>query len=78
MISELKSNGRNTPIMLSSSIQASLDNAYGTSKAQAETLVADYGKNPVQMHSFIASQMSLVNGADQITTHLWRRFVTTS
>ncbi|ECU6086391.1 MULTISPECIES: UDP-2-acetamido-2,6-beta-L-arabino-hexul-4-ose reductase [Enterobacterales] len=45
VVSELKSNGRNTPIMLSSSIQASLDNAYGTSKAQAETLVADYGKN---------------------------------
>ena len=43
LVSELKANGRNTPIMLSSSIQASLDNAYGTSKAQAETLVADYG-----------------------------------
>ncbi|MBS9854707.1 capsular polysaccharide biosynthesis protein CapF [Vibrio alginolyticus] len=44
LVSELKANGRNTPIMLSSSIQASLDNAYGISKAQAETLVADYGK----------------------------------
>lgn len=43
LVSELKANGRNTPIMLSSSIQASLDNAYGTSKAQAETIVADYG-----------------------------------
>lgn len=44
VVNELKGNGRNTAIMLSSSIQASLDNAYGVSKAQAETLVADYGK----------------------------------
>ncbi|MFA0518958.1 capsular polysaccharide biosynthesis protein CapF [Vibrio sp. 10N.222.55.E8] len=43
VVNELKANGRNTPIMLSSSIQASLDNAYGTSKAQAEALVSDYG-----------------------------------
>ncbi|WP_086774560.1 UDP-2-acetamido-2,6-beta-L-arabino-hexul-4-ose reductase [Vibrio coralliirubri] len=45
VVNELKANGRNTPIMLSSSIQASLDNAYGASKAQAEALVADYGKD---------------------------------
>ncbi|OCH40304.1 UDP-2-acetamido-2,6-beta-L-arabino-hexul-4-ose reductase [Vibrio cyclitrophicus] len=44
VVKVLKANGRNTPIMLSSSIQASLDNAYGTSKAQAETLVVEYGK----------------------------------
>ena len=44
VVNELKGNGRNTPIMLSSSIQASLDNAYGVSKAQAETLITDYGK----------------------------------
>ncbi len=45
VVNELKVNGRNTSIMLSSSIQASLDNAYGASKAQAEALVADYGKD---------------------------------
>lgn len=45
VVNELKANGRNTPIMLSSSIQASLDNAYGASKAQAETLVSDYGND---------------------------------
>lgn len=45
VVNELKGNGRNTPIMLSSSIQASLDNAYGVSKAQAETLIADYSKD---------------------------------
>ncbi|MEZ9588268.1 capsular biosynthesis protein [Vibrio cyclitrophicus] len=45
VVNELKANGRNTPIMLSSSIQANLDNAYGASKVQAEALVADYGKD---------------------------------
>ncbi|MEZ8829277.1 NAD-dependent epimerase/dehydratase family protein [Vibrio cyclitrophicus] len=45
VLNELKANGRNTPIMLSSSIQANLDNAYGASKAQAEALVAEYGKD---------------------------------
>lgn len=43
VVNQLKANGRNTSIMLSSSIQATLDNAYGFSKAQAETLVSDYG-----------------------------------
>ncbi|OEE04271.1 UDP-2-acetamido-2,6-beta-L-arabino-hexul-4-ose reductase [Vibrio cyclitrophicus] len=45
VVNELKANGRNTPIMLSSSIQANLDNAYAASKVQAEALVADYGKD---------------------------------
>jgi len=34
--------GRATPIVLSSSIQAALDNPYGVSKRQAEAVVADY------------------------------------
>ena len=34
--------GRATPIVLSSSIQAELDNPYGVSKRQAEAVVADY------------------------------------
>ncbi len=34
--------GRATPIVLSSSIQAELDNPYGVSKRQAEEVVADY------------------------------------
>lgn len=45
VLNELKASGHNTPIMLSSSIQANLDNAYGASKAQAEALVAEYGKD---------------------------------
>lgn len=36
--------GRATPIVLSSSIQAALDNPYGTSKRQAEEVVARYAQ----------------------------------
>ncbi|MCL9775470.1 UDP-2-acetamido-2,6-beta-L-arabino-hexul-4-ose reductase [Vibrio methylphosphonaticus] len=43
VVNQLKANGRNTAIMLSSSIQASLNNAYGASKAQAEELIEAYG-----------------------------------
>ncbi|PSU33170.1 UDP-2-acetamido-2,6-beta-L-arabino-hexul-4-ose reductase [Photobacterium lutimaris] len=43
VLNRLKSNDRNTPVMLSSSIQANLDNAYGASKAKAEALVSKYG-----------------------------------
>ncbi len=45
VVNELKASDRKTPIMLSSSIQANLDNAYGASKALAETLVSDYGND---------------------------------
>lgn len=45
VVSELKANGRYTPIMFSSSIQACLDNAYGSSKSQAENLVLEYGND---------------------------------
>lgn len=40
----LESKVDNTPIMLSSSTQASYDNAYGLSKASAEKCVEEYGK----------------------------------
>lgn len=36
--------GRSTPILLSSSIQAELDNPYGVSKRQAEEVLADYAQ----------------------------------
>ncbi len=36
--------GRSTPILLSSSIQAELDNPYGVSKRQAEAVLADYAQ----------------------------------
>ncbi|MEZ9235311.1 UDP-2-acetamido-2,6-beta-L-arabino-hexul-4-ose reductase [Shewanella sp. 10N.286.52.A9] len=44
IIDTLIENKRNTPIVLTSSIQAELDNAYGVSKAGAEQAVAEYKK----------------------------------
>lgn len=39
----LEQEQKNTPIVLSSSIQAERDNAYGISKAQAESCIEEYG-----------------------------------
>lgn len=41
----LKDNKKNTPILLSSSIQSNLDNDYGKSKLEAEKILIDYSKN---------------------------------
>lgn len=41
----LRRTGRTVPIVLSSSIQASLDNAYGRSKKAAEDIVLAYGRD---------------------------------
>lgn len=41
----LKNNGNCAPIMISSSIQATLDNDYGKSKKAGEDLIIEYGKN---------------------------------
>lgn len=43
IVSVLKENGRNTPILITSSIQADLDNAYGKSKKGAEDALLAYG-----------------------------------
>jgi UDP-2-acetamido-2,6-beta-L-arabino-hexul-4-ose reductase len=51
----LATNGRRTPLMLSSTIQAELNNPYGRSKKQAEDLVWDYHKRtgaPVYIYRF--------------------------
>lgn len=44
IIDVLESEGKYTPIMLSSSTQAAYENAYGVSKAAAERCVEEYGK----------------------------------
>jgi len=44
IIDILKENKRNTPILLSSSIQSNLDNDYGKSKLEAEQILIDYSK----------------------------------
>ncbi|WP_240207202.1 NAD-dependent epimerase/dehydratase family protein [Vibrio sp. CyArs1] len=44
IVSQLEQSGRKTPIVLSSSTQAELDNPYGASKSDAEKLVVQYGE----------------------------------
>lgn len=44
LLDTLKKQGNNCPIMLSSSIQAELDNPYGVSKKAGEDLLFNYGK----------------------------------
>ena len=44
VLNSLKENKNNCPIMLSSSIQAELDNDYGKSKLKAEKILTAYGK----------------------------------
>lgn len=39
----LINNGKKTPVLMSSSVQASLDNPYGKSKKAAEIILSDYG-----------------------------------
>ena len=43
IVSILKNEGKKTPLVLSSSIQAALDNPYGRSKKEAEDAVFEYG-----------------------------------
>ena len=44
LLDTLKKEGNNCPVMLSSSIQAELDNPYGASKKAGEDLLFDYGR----------------------------------
>lgn len=44
LLDTLKKHGNNCPVMLSSSIQAELDNPYGVSKKAGENLLLEYGR----------------------------------
>jgi len=44
LLDTLKKHGNNCPVMLSSSIQAELDNPYGASKKAGEDLLFEYGR----------------------------------
>lgn len=55
LLDALKAHKNNCPVMISSSIQAELDNAYGKSKKAGEDLVFAYGKEtgaPVYVYRF--------------------------
>ncbi len=45
IVNTLEQSGRQTPLMISSSIQAERDNPYGVSKAEAETAVNQYARS---------------------------------
>ena len=59
------------PVMVSSSIQASLDNPYGKVRKQERMRFSNMEKTMGRMFISTAFQMSLVNGAGRITTVLW-------
>ncbi len=44
LLDELKKNGNKSPLLITSSIQAALDNPYGVSKKAGEDLVFEYGR----------------------------------
>lgn len=44
LLNTLKKHGNNCPVMISSSIQAALDNPYGKSKKAGEELIFEYGR----------------------------------
>ena len=59
---------RNVPIVLSSSIQATLYNPYGISKKKAEDVLIEYGnKYGAKVYIYIVFPMCLGNGVDRIT-----------
>lgn len=69
------------PVMLSSSVQATLigrygQSDYGKSKLAGEELFFDYAKKRVQKCLFIAFRISSENGADRITIPPLRRSAT--
>ena len=53
LLAMLKKNGNSAPILMSSSIQAELDNDYGKSKKAGEDYILDYGKtNGIKTYVF--------------------------
>ena len=44
LLQSLKKNGNKAPVLITSSIQAALDNPYGRSKKAGEDLLLDYGR----------------------------------
>lgn len=81
LLDTLKKHKNLCPVMLSSSIQASLigrygQSDYGKSKLAGEKLFFDYANKQVPRYLSIASRIYLENGVVPITTALWLRFVT--
>ena len=68
----LAANGRKTPILFTSSIQAAADNPYGVSKRAAEDLIREYGSSngarvyiyrlPERLRQMVPSQLQFGGG----------------
>lgn len=70
LLNTLKKYNNNCPVMLSSSIQAELQNPYGVSKKQGRTCFLNTAEKQVRKFLFTVFQMCSANGADRITTAL--------
>ena len=74
LLDNLKNHGSKAPIMISSSIQAALDNPYGKSKKAGEDLIFQYGEREgIKTLVYRFPNLS-ENGADPTTTALSRHF----
>ena len=65
LLDTLKKHNNTCPVMISSSIQAALDNPYGKSKKAGEDLLFTYAKETCW---YIDSPICSANGADQTIT----------
>lgn len=77
LLNTLKKYGNTCPVMISSSIQAALDNPYGESKRAGEQLLFDYAKETGRKCWSIVFRTSSASGAGRITTRRWRPSATT-
>ena len=81
LLNTLKKYKNNCPVMISSSIQATLAGRFGTSeygksKKAGEELMFQYGEDTGAKVLYIVSRTSMVSGAVLITTQLLLLFVT--
>lgn len=83
LLKTLEKHGNRCPVMLSSSIQATLvgryaNSVYGESKLRGEELFLTMPQKPAQRCLFTASRIFSENGAGRITTVPLQPFATTS
>ena len=78
LLDTLKKHGNTSPVMISSSTQAALDNPYGESKRQGSNCCSSTPGKRVQRYWCTASRMFSANGAAPTITARWPLSATTS
>ena len=78
LLALLAAAGNKAPVLVTSSIQAELDNDYGKSKREAEELIFATSAPPARLRWCTACRACSANGAARPTTALWPRSATTS